>query len=254
MAGGSSSGGSSSFSNRSSQSDSLGLGSLISSSMPQRTAATGEAVNLWNDLIKAPYGTSESPLINDAAQNAFDSRIAQATTGPQFQQGGTARQGFAAGEAAASAQRDLVSQSQQAAQQLMMNNLGIGALAPNYETKYSSGTGNNQQSGVQGGISCCFIFLEALNGKLPPEARIGRDHYYHKFPRTARGYVRLARYLVPLMRMSKIVTNAVNLLMVKPMLAAGKATFAKSPTVARCACVPVAYFWILMFALLGGKK
>lgn len=254
MAGGGGNSGSSSFNNVSTTTDSLGLGELIRGSMPQRTAATEGSLNLWKDLIAAPYGATGSPLINKAAQHAFDSRIAQATTGPQFQQGGLARQGYAAGEAAASAQRDLLNQAQQAAQSTMVNNLGVGALAPNYETKRTSGTGNQSGSQVQGGVSCCFIFLQALNGLLPSVVREARDYYYAKWPRVARGYVRLARTLVPLMRVSRAVAQLVNVLMIKPMIAAGRATFAGDPSVARLAAVPVAYMWLGIFALLGRKE
>lgn len=68
---------------------------------------------------------------------------------------------------------------------------------------------------------CCFIFLEATNGKLPWYVRRERDYYYHKDSRLPAGYKRMAAWLVPLMRRSHLVKWLVNTLMVKPLTAVG---------------------------------
>lgn len=71
---------------------------------------------------------------------------------------------------------------------------------------------------VNGTISaCCFIFLECHNGVLPWWVRKHRDMYYRTEPTIARGYVKMAKWLVPLMERSEFVKQMVNELMVKPM-------------------------------------
>ena len=78
-----------------------------------------------------------------------------------------------------------------------------------------SDAGKNAASG------CCFIFLEALNGKLPWFVRLERDYYYEQEPRIAKGYKKMARWLVPLMRKHSSINCLVNLLMVKPLTVVG---------------------------------
>ena len=75
----------------------------------------------------------------------------------------------------------------------------------------SSGSG----SGASGGL-CCFIFLEATNGVLPWWVRECRDEFYEKEPLVARGYKKMARLLVPMMKKSAMVKLLVNKLMVQP--------------------------------------
>ena len=71
---------------------------------------------------------------------------------------------------------------------------------------------------VNGTISaCCFIFLEVNNGTLPWWVRKHRDMYYKKEPAIARGYCKMAKWLVPLMERSEFAKQMVNELMVKPM-------------------------------------
>jgi len=65
-----------------------------------------------------------------------------------------------------------------------------------------------------GAAKCCFIFLEALEGKLDPLVRKYRDE--HVTPQTRRGYYRLADRLVPLMRAHPMVKLAVRVLLVSP--------------------------------------
>lgn len=63
---------------------------------------------------------------------------------------------------------------------------------------------------------CCFIFLEAYNGKLPWYVRFCRDQWYTKYPSLKHGYRKMAKWLVPLMKKSKVIRYGVNELMVKP--------------------------------------
>ncbi len=63
---------------------------------------------------------------------------------------------------------------------------------------------------------CCFIFMEAYNGKLPWFVRLYRDKWYSKYPNLRVGYKKMAKWLVPLMKKSKVVRYGVNELMIKP--------------------------------------
>lgn len=68
------------------------------------------------------------------------------------------------------------------------------------------------------GSVCCFIFLQSLNGRLPWYLRVSRDNTYMRNPRVAKGYIRMSRWLVPLMDKSSLISNLVNELMVKPLV------------------------------------
>ncbi len=82
----------------------------------------------------------------------------------------------------------------------------------------SSFGANNVYSGGSGGglASCCFIFMEIYNGTLPWYVREERDYYYKKDPRLSIGYKKMAKWLVPLMKESRLVKTLVNWTMVKP--------------------------------------
>lgn len=66
------------------------------------------------------------------------------------------------------------------------------------------------------GAVCCFIFLEAYNGKLPKCVRKGRDKYYAVNPEIASGYRRMAKWLVPLMQCNPFIRWLVWTIMVSP--------------------------------------
>jgi hypothetical protein len=68
-------------------------------------------------------------------------------------------------------------------------------------------------------VSCCFIFLEVYNGRLPWWVRAVRDRTTDETIR--RGYKRMAKWLVPLMQRSELVKGLVNDLMVAPLTAHG---------------------------------
>ena len=115
----------------------------------------------------------------------------------------------------------------------------------------SKSVNSNQSSSESGGINCCFIFLEAYKGKLPPYIRRGRNIYYHANPDIATGYRRMSRWLVPAMQQSSTVRWLVWQLIVSPAnnwlsFRAGK-THKKS---GRCA----SRFWLRVWAILGKGK
>lgn len=65
--------------------------------------------------------------------------------------------------------------------------------------------------------ACCFIFMEAYNGVLPDSVRVCRDVFYEEEPRVAQGYKRSAKYIVPLMKKSKLFRWFINTTMIKPL-------------------------------------
>jgi len=68
-----------------------------------------------------------------------------------------------------------------------------------------------------GANACCFIFMEAYYGKIPKHVRQRRDTYYRRNPRIANGYIKMAKWLVPLMQYSDIVRGLVWMYMVQPL-------------------------------------
>jgi hypothetical protein len=100
------------------------------------------------------------------------------------------------------------------------------------------------------GLTCCFIFLQALNGELPEWVRRGRDQFCTLNRRN--GYNWLAGWLVPFMRRSILVTRMVNWIMIKPFLLAGDWKFGGKrtlvgPVVAHTICRA----WFLTWSFIG---
>ena len=75
---------------------------------------------------------------------------------------------------------------------------------------YSSATG-----------PCCFIFLEVLNGNLPWWIRKLRDQYYKEEFSVREGYIKMSKWLVPLMKRFNWMKYLVNTIMVQPMIKYG---------------------------------
>jgi hypothetical protein len=110
--------------------------------------------------------------------------------------------------------------------------------------------GWGSQSGNQFGLTCCFIFLEALNGQLPWYIEIAR--YEHYTPVRKRGYKWMASFLVPAMQKSAIAKWAVNAVIVKPFLRYG-AWLYKDKTAKRSSALlaPYCKTWLAVWGLLG---
>lgn len=79
---------------------------------------------------------------------------------------------------------------------------------------------NDAMTGVLN--SCCFIFLEAYNGTLPPCVRFWRDIFAPQDSDRRAGYIRMANWLVPAMKKSRLIRWLVNTIMIKPMTAFGQ--------------------------------
>jgi len=71
--------------------------------------------------------------------------------------------------------------------------------------------------GTIGASACCFIFMEAYNGDMPYWVRECRDEFAPENTARREGYIKMAKWLVPLMQRSKTVRMLVNLLMIKPL-------------------------------------
>lgn len=111
-------------------------------------------------------------------------------------------------------------------------------------------SGRGDQSGWQAGLSCCFIYLEALNGALPWYIEIARKHFWTLQRRN--GYKWMASWLVPAMKKSGVVKRLVNAVMVKPALRF-TAWFYGEPK-ASCGWLwwPVCQMWLQVWNLIGG--
>lgn len=118
-----------------------------------------------------------------------------------------------------------------------------------------SGQGAQSSSSVGWGVNlCCFIFLEAYNGALPWWVRACRDQYAPEDSDRRRGYVRMSRWLVPAMRVSKVVRFLVNSLMVKPLTKWG-GWYKCVPGYDRgWVYHPVVKFWFKLWKLLGKNE
>lgn len=95
-----------------------------------------------------------------------------------------------------------------------MNSANNSLLGANAQIGSAQTTANSPASYL--GAVCCFIFLEAFNGKIPWYVRYGRDNYYSLDKNIATGYRRVAKWLVPLMSKSKFIRSMVESLMVSP--------------------------------------
>lgn len=110
------------------------------------------------------------------------------------------------------------------------------------------GKGNQSSSASNWGVgvTCCFIFLEALNGRLPEFIRLGRDKFNTKNRRA--GYRWMSAWLVPAMQRSAVVLWLVNTLIVRPFLYQGFNYFVLKK---HSALAPVCYMWFWLWSLLG---
>lgn len=102
----------------------------------------------------------------------------------------------------------------------LQNNLfgSMNTLDPLWQQHAFQGSAQGYAQSVGQNVNCCFILLEALNGKLPWHVRVNRDRYYVQYPEVASGYKRMAKWLVPMMRRNGFIRKAVNWLMVKPIV------------------------------------
>jgi hypothetical protein len=148
---------------------------------------------------------SKIPLYNAATQTALQAPTAFANAAGA---GATAANANTAGQAGVNA---LANPSALGTTSALANT----GLATNLATgNYSQGNSSNQSMG--GGVNCCFIFMEAYYGFMPPSVRRFRDRYYRMKPEIAIGYKKMAKWLVPLMRRSTFVRELTWLVLINP--------------------------------------
>lgn len=113
------------------------------------------------------------------------------------------------------------------------------------------GTGDQASTGYSYGANlCCFIFLEAFNGKLPWFVRFCRDLYIT--PKRRKGYNLMASWLVPAMRHSNIGRSIVNTIMVKPITKFGGWLVREEGFQYRTQDMLITKFWFFVWDLIGG--
>lgn len=77
----------------------------------------------------------------------------------------------------------------------------------------------SQESGARAnqlGLNCCYIYMEAFNGTLPPVVRRARDLFAPESSDRRIGYIWMSKWLVPAMQKFAIVRVLVNETMIKP--------------------------------------
>lgn len=239
--------------NNSSISDTLGLTGLFGD-IGNKASNEGGANSFLGNILSAANSTGgigdsdpNAGQVNNQWATNIGQAAARAQSGPQYQQGGLARQGFAQGAAVEQARKDNLGMAQDASNTVLGNNLLTAATGSGLEPHHGSGSQSGSQMGYQTGISCCFIFLEALNGELPWYVRYARDTM--ATPEMVRGYRRMSTWLVPAMRVSRSVRWLVNAAMVRPLMRYGEWYYDICPTGRRYA--PVKSFWFNLWNILG---
>lgn len=81
-----------------------------------------------------------------------------------------------------------------------------------------AGRGAQTSSSFGGGVNlCCFIFMEAYHGKMPWYVRACRDEFAPESSRRRNGYIRMSKWLVPLMRVNGFSRKVTNRLLIQPL-------------------------------------
>jgi hypothetical protein len=207
----------------------------------------GEFAN--KEIIRSALDPTADTSFNDSMREQLGEGIAQAHSGDQFQSMGAASRGAAESRAVVGHEANLINALQGASNADTAYRLGTAAAAQPYQGTTTKGQGSSAGTQGQAGITCCFILLEGLNGELPWYVRHYRDIYHNIMPDTAKGYVRLSRWLVPAMRTWTWARTLVNATLVKPAVAIGAGMAGEGPV--RWWHRPVRGFWLNIFATLG---
>lgn len=94
-----------------------------------------------------------------------------------------------------------------------LTNLTSANIQPQATSAYQN---SPQGSFVANAGACCFIFMEVYHGTMPSYVRQCRDRYYSVYPQIAKGYKRMAKWLVPAMQNSSLIRAVVWLTMIRP--------------------------------------
>ena len=125
------------------------------------------------------------------------------------------------------------------------------------EGVFGQGNTFSSHTGWNAGINlCCMVFMESIDGPLPWVVRRARDLFGTSQMR--RGYIRLGRILIPLMRRSTIARFFVRYAMVRPLTLHGlwlfNAPVSKATRISGALLTPVRHFWFKIWNILGKEK
>lgn len=119
----------------------------------------------------------------------------------------------------------------------------------------SSGGGSGGGGGAGGIMSllggCCFIFMEAYKGEMPWWVRACRDEFAPESTARRRGYIRMARWLVPKMQQNIFARLLVWFLMIKPLTVWGGWYKKVSGYERGWLCRPFVFFWFKVWEWTG---
>lgn len=223
-------------------SNAMMFGDRYNQKLGQMSSALGSAVNVANaanpnatgfNAVNVALGQPNSSTLGNFGTGTFSNTNAgtqNATTGQAF--------GFGQGTMG-----NLSS----------MNNAAMGGQSSAYGSQMGLiGSGISGLGSVGGGAAggCCFIMLESYHGTMPSYVRKCRDHYYRSHPAIARGYVKMAKWLVPMMKKSSVVRSLVWHFMVEPITNYGAFLIERRKKTGKL----TTRFWFTIWNILGKER
>lgn len=246
----------------------------------ERAGGEHEAVDFLTGLLQTP-GDAASGTNNryaTALNNLFATNLTRARSG-DAQSVGVGKQGQREAAALTDAQTSAITSGASAANSLLTNANPYAALdftrliSP--QTQNTTGTSNTtgttttqsdeattghqtgatQQQGTNSGYGitiCCFIFMEHYRGSLPWFVRRCRDEFCSGS--RVSGYRRMANWLVPRMRESKLVASMVWQMMIRPLTAFGGWLYHEKGYEHGWLAAPIVALWFGLWAVTGKEQ
>lgn len=244
----------------------------------ERAGGEHEAVDFLTGLLSNPLDSSgnDHNRYATALNNLFSTQLTRARSGDS-QSVGVGKQAMRESDALVGAQTSAIQTGAGAANSLLTNanpyaaldfsrlispttqhTTGMSGTTGNTTTQSKEATtgqqtGNTQQQGSNGGFGitiCCFIFMEAYHGKMPWYVRRCRDEFCSG--ERVSGYVRMARWLVPWMRRSKLVGSIVWRMMISPLTGFGGWLYGQNRW--GWLLAPIVAFWFGFWAITAEKE
>lgn len=134
-----------------------------------------------------------------------------------------------------------------------LNNLQLLQLAASLQgtttdKQVDDFTGRGDQAGWQAGVSCCFILYASCEGRqLPWTLEIARQEWWT--PERRRGYMWMARWLVPAMKRWRWVKAMVNAVLVRPAICYCEWAYGGKPYSVLASAV--SRTWLAVWTVLG---
>ncbi len=223
----------------------------------QATAGFNEQFDKMIKQIMAQYQAKGIPMPNlnlddlmakgssNLYSNLYDNAYKQATQGGQ--QGWQNWTGFRNPTIqAAMEQAKIDSQESQAKMSQMGGNI-MGGILPT-----SGGIAGGIQ-GAKGGGGCCFIMVQG-EGELTDSVRFSRDTYMENSKdggKVKKGYLWMAKRLVPKMIKHKWIQNIVRLFMTRP--SSIFCDWFQKRRGGGFVLAPIAIFWLIVWNVIGGN-